>query len=161
MKLRFRSFCALALSCLAATSAGAVTDLTGTYEGRLRCTTTTDGVVEKTKLDVTVAVMEGQNGIVTVEIVDVADRIVGALVEDAVKEDRGILPAVSCGYSDFEQEGAVLRLEARTKNGAASLKGVVLRQSFDAKTSSSCQLDVKRVSTATPDIGICVHQNPV
>jgi hypothetical protein len=150
------------LSLLGGVSAGAVTDLTGTYEGKLRCTTTTDGVVAKTKQDVSVGVMDGgeEQG-VTLEIFGVEDRIVGLLIEDAVKSDRGILPAVSCGYSDFEQEGVVVRLDARTKNGAASLKGTVLRQSLEAKSSSTCQLEVKRVATQTPDIGICVHEVPV
>jgi hypothetical protein len=162
MKLRFRLLCALAGSALAGTSAGAVTPLTGTYEGKLRCTTTTNGVVEKTKQDVSVAVVDGgaEDG-VTLEIAGVDDRIVGLLIEDAVKSDRGILPAVSCDYSDFEQEGLVVRLDARTKNGAASLKGVVLRQSISTKSSSSCQLDVKRVSTETPDIDVCIHVVPI
>ena len=150
------------LSLLSSVSAGAVTDLTGTYEGKLRCTTTTDGVVAKTKQEVSVGVMDGgeEQG-VTLEIFGVEDRIVGLLIEDAVKSDRGILPAVSCDFSDFDQEGVVVRLEARTKASTASLKGVVLRTSLEGKSSASCQLDVKRVSTQTPDIGVCVHQVPI
>jgi hypothetical protein len=149
-------------SLLSSVSAGAVTDLTGTYEGKLRCTTTTDGVVAKTKQEVSVGVMDGgeEQG-VTLEIFGVEDRIIGLLIEDAVKSDRGILPAVSCDFSDFDQEGVVVRLEARTKASTASLNGVVLRTSLEGKSSSSCQLDVKRVSTLTPDIGICVHQVPI
>ena len=159
MKLRSRLLC-VGLSLLGSVSAGAVTDLTGTYEGKLRCTTTTDGVVAKTKQDVSVGVMEGERS-VTLEIFGVEDRIVGLLIEDAVKSDRGVLPAVSCDFSDFDQEGVVVRLEARTKAPAASLKGVVLRTSLEGKSSSTCQLDVKRVSTQTPDIGICVHVVPI
>jgi hypothetical protein len=163
MKRYLGLLCACAGSfLLSGVSASAVTPLTGTYEGKLRCTTTTDGVVEKTKQDVSVAVVDGgaSEG-VTLEIAGVDDRIVGLLIEDAVKSDRGILPAVSCDYSDFEQEGLVVRLEARTKNGAASLKGTVLRQSISAKSSSSCSLDVKRVSTETPGIDACIHIEPI
>ena len=142
-------------------SAGAVTDLTGTYEGKLRCTTTVDGVVAKTKTDVSVGVADfGAEG-VTLEIFGVENRIVGLLIEDAVKSDRGILPAVSCDFSDFEQDGVVVRLEARTKNGAASLKGLVLGISIADTSSSSCQLDVKRVSTELPPIDKCVHVEPI
>ena len=113
MKLHSGLLC-IALSLLGSASAGAVTDLTGTYEGKLRCTTTTDGVVAKTKQEVSVGVMEGER-VTTLEIFGIADRIIGRLIEDAVKSDRGILPAVSCGFSDFVQEGVVVRLEARTK----------------------------------------------
>jgi hypothetical protein len=160
MKLHSGLLC-VGLSLLGSVSAGAVTDLTGTYEGKLRCTTTADGVVAKTKQDVSVGVMDGGAEGVTLEIFGVEDRIVGLLIDDAVKNDRGILPAVSCGFSDFDQEGVVVRLEARTKAPAASLKGTVLRTSLSGKSSSICALDVKRVSTQTPDIGICVHEVPI
>lgn len=148
------------LCLLGSMSAGAVTDLTGTYEGKLRCTTTTDGVVAKTKQDVSVGVMDDARS-VTLEIFGVEDRIVGRLIEDAVNSDRGVLPAVSCGFSDFVQEGVVVRLEVRTKPQAASLKGTVLRTSLEEESSATCSLDVKRVSTQTPDIGICVHEVPI
>lgn len=149
-------------SLLSSVHSAAVTDLTGTYEGKLRCATTTDGVVEKTKQDVSVEVVDsGAPQGVVFEIAGVDDRIVGLLIEDAIKSDRGVLPAVSCDYSDFEQEGLVARLDARTKNGAASLKGVVLRQSVEGKSSSTCQLDVKRVSAEKPEVDVCIHVKPV
>ena len=59
MKRRSWLFCAcIGLSLPASLPARAVGDLTGTYEGKLRCVTTADGVVEKTKEDVSVAVID-------------------------------------------------------------------------------------------------------
>ena len=125
MKLKLGLLCTcVGFSVLSSASAGAVTDLTGTYEGKLRCTTTTDGVVAKTKTDVSIGVVDfGAGEGVTFEIVGVADRIVGLLIEDAVKSDRGILPAVSCEFSDFEQEGVVARLEARDEERRGLAEG--------------------------------------
>jgi autotransporter translocation and assembly factor TamB len=166
MKRRSWLCCAcIGLSLPASLPAGAVGDLTGTYEGKLRCVTTVDGVVEKTKQDVSVAVIDaGDQDGVTLEIFGVADRIAGLLIEDAIRDDRGILPAVSCDYEAFDPNGVVVRLEGRTKLGAASLKGIVLRTSISlpsSASSSSCTLDVKRVSTDPPDIEVCTKIVPI
>jgi hypothetical protein len=163
MKRRSWLICAcIGLFLPASLPARAVGDLTGTYEGKLRCATTVDGVIGKTREDVTVAVIDaGEQHGVTVEIFGVADRVVGLLIEDAIRDDRGILPAVSCDYEAFDQEGVVVRLEGRTKLGAAALKGIVLRTSIKAASSSSCTLDVKRVSTDPPDIEVCTQIVPI
>ena len=163
MTLRSRSIRAwFGLSLLSVAPAHAVGDLTGTYEGKLRCTSIVAGATQKTKQDVSVAAIVGgaQDG-VTLEIFGVADRVVGLLIEDDLKSDRGILPAVSCDYSAFEQEGVVVRLEGRTKNGAASLKGIVLSTSIEGAASSSCTLDVKRISTDPPEIELCSKLVPL
>jgi hypothetical protein len=96
-------------------------------------------------------------------VVDVEDRIVGLLIEDAVKAENGILPAVSCEFEDFEQEGLVARLAVHTKAGTpkASLKGTLLRTSIATATSSICTLDAKRVSTEAPEVVKCVHLEPI
>jgi hypothetical protein len=151
------------LALLLGAPAQAVENLSGSYEGKLRCATTTDGLASKTKQDVSVEVVDAGTDGVTFEVVTVEDRIVGLVIEDAQKAENGILPAASCDYEAFEQEGVVARLAVRTKAGTekASLKGTLLRSNIDTATSSSCTLDVKRVSTVVPKIEPCVHVVPI
>ena len=151
------------LALLLGAPARAVEDLSGTYEGKLRCATTTAGLTTKTKQAVSVEVVDSGTDGVLFEVVTVEDRIVGLVIEDAEKAENGILPAASCDYEAFEQVGVVARLAVRTKAGTeqASLKGTLLRANIDTATSSICTLDVKRVSTVVPDIEPCVHVVPI
>ena len=151
------------LALLLGAPARAVEDLSGTYEGKLRCATTTAGLTTKTKQDVSVEVVDSGTHGVLFEVVTVEDRIVGLVIEDAQKAEDGILPAASCDYEAFEQVGVVARLAVHTKAGTekASLKGALLRSNIDTATSSSCTLDVKRVSTVVPEIEPCVHVEPI
>ena len=162
LHLRLLGFCA-GLALLLGAPARAVGNLTGTYEGTLRCSTTTVGITSKTLQDVSVEVVDSGTDGVLFEVVTVEDRIVGFVIEDAQKAENGILPAASCDYEAFEQVGLVARLAVRTKAGTekASLKGALLRSDIDTATSSSCTLDVKRVSTAVPEIEPCVHVVPI
>jgi hypothetical protein len=146
----------------------AVESLSGTYEGKLRCETTTAGAVSKTKQDVVVEVSDlGEDG-VTLEILEdggqtIEDRIIGLVIQDAVKAESGILPMASCDYESFHQEGLVARLAVRTKLGStkAGLKGTLLRSNIEGVTSSICTLDVKRVATETPAVEPCIHVEPI
>jgi hypothetical protein len=165
MKLRTLSpvaFAGLALS-LAAPSR-AIGDLSGTYEGKLRCETTENGVVSRTKEDVTVLVAVIDDGpAVAVEIVTVQDKILGYLIDDAVKAESAVLQAMSCFYESLDQTGLVARLAARNKvpSQKASLKGTLLRSDIPAGKSATCTLDVKRVSVTPPEIALCVHSMPI
>jgi hypothetical protein len=164
MRLHFRSIGVwVGVVMLFVAPARAVEDLTGTYEGKLRCNTTTDGVPSKTRQDVSVEVVDAGTRGVLFEVVTVEDRIVGLVIEDAQKAENGFLPAASCDYEAFDQVGVVARLAVHTKAGAekASLKGTLLRSNIDTATSSSCTLDVKRVSTVVPEIEPCVHVEPI
>jgi hypothetical protein len=150
------------LAMLLGAPARAVEDLSGSYEGKLRCNTTTDGLTSKTKQDVSVKVVDSGIRGVLFEVVAVEDRIVGLVIEDAEKAENGILPAASCDYEAFDQVGVIARLAVHTKVGTekASLKGTLLQQNIDTATSSSCTLDVKRVSTVVPEIEPCMHVEP-
>jgi hypothetical protein len=164
MKLRIPLICAgVGLAMLPGLAAHAVEDLTGTYEGTLRCVTTTAGVPSKSKQAVTVEVADNGDEGVTFEIPTVEDRIVGLVIQDAVKGEHGVLPAASCDYEAFDQEGLVARLAVRTKVGSekASLKGTLLRTSLEDESSAICTLDAKRVSTTLPEVVKCVHVVPI
>jgi hypothetical protein len=145
-----------------AAPARALENLSGTYAGKLRCTTTAGGITSKTRQEVSVEVLdEGLRG-VTFEVVTLEDRIVGLVIEDALKAESGILPATSCDYEAFDQVGLVARLAVQTKAGTeqARLKGSLLRSNIDTATSSSCTLDVRRVSAEVPELEPCVHTAP-
>jgi hypothetical protein len=151
------------LALLLGAPARAIEKLSGTYEGKLRCETTTGGTTSKTRQDVTLQVVDlGDDGVLF-EMVGIEDRIVGLLIGDAEKAENGVLPAASCDYEAFDQVGSVARLAVRTKAGTdkASLKGTVLRSNIETGTSSSCTLDVSRVSTEVPEIAPCVHVQPI
>jgi hypothetical protein len=157
------------LALLTSGPALAVGNLSGTYEGKRRCETTTAGVVTRTKQDGVVEVADGGNEEgVLFEVLDaqgatIEDRIIGLVIQDAVRAEIGTLPAASCDYESFDKEGLVARLAVRTKLGTdkAGLKGTLLRSSIEDATSSVCTLDVKRVSTELPDVTICVHVEPI
>lgn len=151
------------LALLLGAPARAIENLSGTYEGKLRCETTTAGITSKSKQDVTVEVVDSGSSRVTFEVIGVEDRIIGLVIEDAKKAEHGILPAASCDYESFQQAGLVARLAVRTKAGTekASLKGTLLRSDIDTAISSRCTLDVKRVSALVPDIEPCLHVKPL
>jgi hypothetical protein len=129
----------------------------GTYEGKLKCEATDDGIDSKSKQDVTVEVLDmGVDGL-TFDVVAVQDSIESFVIVDAKKTENGILSGVSCTLSSNTLTGALARLEVHTKTGKveATLKGVLIGMSVKNTASSSCKLDVKRVSTAAPQVTLC------
>jgi hypothetical protein len=146
----------------------AVGDLSGTYEGKLRCETTAEGVVTRTKQDVVVEVDDAKTRGVTFEILAgagqaVEDRIIGLVIQDGLKAENGVLPAASCDYESFDQVGLVARLAVRVRADGtkASLKGALLRSDIEEATSSICTLDVKRVATEVPVVDPCLRVVPI
>jgi hypothetical protein len=146
----------------------AVGSLSGTYEGKLRCETTTAGVVTKTRQDVVVEVDDAETRGVTFEILAgggqaIEDRIIGLVIQDGLKSENGVLPVASCDYESFDQVGLVARLAVRVKADGtkASLKGTLLRSDIEEATSSICTLDVKRVATEAPVVDPCLRVVPI
>lgn len=159
MKLRFSGLAWLAgLALLAGQAAHAVENLTGTYEGKLKCNGTDGGITSKVKQDVTVEVLDSGASGLTFDIVSVQDTIVSFVVADGKKPQKGILAGASCAYSVASLAGAVVRLEVSSKAGSdkADLKGTVLFSNAMDDATSECTLDVKRVSTAEPSVNLCV-----
>lgn len=162
MKLRTLVPSALAALALLAAPGHAVGSLTGTYEGKLRCETTTDGVVTRLKQDVAIEVVDDERE-VSFDVVELAQLVVGFVIVDAVKAEHGVLQAISCGYDAFDPEGVVARLSVRTKLGSdkATLEGTLVRSSFENGSSALCTLDAKRVSTEPPVVEPCVKVVPL
>jgi hypothetical protein len=143
----------LCCSLVSAAPAGAVQNLTGTYEGKIRCESLeTGGAPEKAKQDVTVAILDGVDG-VSVQVVSFSDQaFVGYVIAVGPKPDLGILSAASCGFaSPANLSGGILQGPVKTKAGSdkASIR-TVLTFMNGANVAQSCLVTAKRVSTAEP-----------
>ena len=159
MKLRLSGLAGLVgLTLLAGSPARAVENLTGTYEGKLKCNGTDGGITSKVKQDVTVEVLDSGASGLTFDIVSVQDTIVSFVVADSKKPEKGVLAGASCSYDATNLTGAVVRLDVSSKAGSdkAELKGTVLFSNSADDSTAECTLEAKRVSTAEPSVNLCV-----
>jgi hypothetical protein len=140
----------------AAGPAGADTEnLTGKWEGTMKCTFASAGSgTSKAKVPLVLNVNE-EMGNVAIDGEDLGLFIEGFVVDEPAKDGLGTVSAVGCGFSSGNQNGnGVLRAAVKTKAGElkASLKGtaILINGEGPAAGSSICTFTVKRTNM-TPD----------
>jgi hypothetical protein len=141
------------VSALAAAPSLAVENLSGRWEGTLKCVSADNGGAEKSKNAVVVNVFQDEGGI-AIAMVDHGLFLDGFVLEEPAKPDTGTVSAVGCGFSGANLNGSgVFRATVKTKTGdvKATLKGTTILIEGDPDPSMSlCTFTAKRVS-ATPD----------
>jgi hypothetical protein len=152
--------CALPLALallVSAVPAAAIESLTGTWEGTLKCRVVTGKSVEKTKVDVTLEIVDSGSGGFQAELVSTDLLFVGFVVGESATSSKGVLSSLTCGLSYDDLDGATLQATVKTKAGSekASLKGHVARLGAVQGIASVCTLKAKRTSAAEPDIIPC------
>jgi hypothetical protein len=141
-------------SCFAAVPAGAVTEnLTGKWEGTLKCSTAESGGTTKSKQPIVLNVDEDEGGL-RIDSPGVGLFLDGVVFDEPEKQGQGTLSAVGCGFSGGNLNGSgVLRATVKTKAGdlKASIKGTAIRiESGPDGFLSICTFTAKRTN-ATPD----------
>jgi hypothetical protein len=142
----------------AASPAGAIDTVTGTYEGKMTCRQIASGETTKVKQDVVVDVFEGVSNFVGLDVGDVSNAIGGVLVEDTAKPDRAKLVGVECGVTYLNTVGGVLHADVVIKQGSdkGTMKGTLIVMDEFAPLGSLCTFTVKRTSTAEPMVEPCL-----
>jgi hypothetical protein len=138
----------------AAAPAGADTEnLTGKWEGTLKCTTAESAGSSKSKQPLVLNVDENEKGL-RIDSPGLGLFLDGVLIDEPDKQGVGTLSAVGCGFSGGNQIGSgVLRATVKTKAGdlKASLKGTAIRiEAGPGGFISICTFSAKRTN-ATPD----------
>lgn len=145
---------------LAARPVLAVEDLTGLWEGTMKCTATDDDGTAKSKVPVAVSIAQ-EEGVVRISVPGVPVFIEGFVLADPDKTDSGTVSTASCGFhSGNLNGGGVLRATVKTKVGniKASLKAtLVLVDGIPPDPSMSlCTITAKRTSATPGTIPPCV-----
>ena len=146
---------------LAGLPAAAIDDVTGTYTGKLSCRQMLAGAASKSKQEITVLVIAGKGGGISLEIdagaTTIADAVVAFLVEDAAKADRGTLTGPECSLSAGNREGATVYADVVIKPGSeqGKLKGTLIGMDDVGGLAKVCSFTAKRTSTAAPPIIPC------
>lgn len=153
---------ALALGLVSALSAGpslAVENLSGRWEGTLKCVSADDGGTEKAKTPLVVNVFQDEGGI-AIAMVNHGLFLDGFVLEEPAKPEAGTVSAVGCGFSGANLNGSgVFRATVKTKSGdvKATLKGTTILIEGDLDPSMSlCTFTAKRVSAIADGIPPCV-----
>jgi hypothetical protein len=147
-----RTFEALAfLVCvLAATPAGALGDVTGTWQGTISCTNASTAGIDHTKSDVTIDLYDDFIGPLLGRFQGTPIRY--QLVTFDSSPSKGALTGVSCAIAP-EEGGYTVHLAVTAKEGSekGTMKGTVISTSHpDNPGGSICKFRAKRVSTAVP-----------
>jgi hypothetical protein len=148
-----RTFGALAflVFLLGGAPAGALGDVTGTWEGTLSCTHATSAGTEKTRSDITIALYDDFIGPLVGTFQGTPIRFQLVVFDDS--PSKGALTGVSCAIAP-EEGGYTFHLLVAAKEGSekGTMKGTFVATSHpDNPGGSLCKLRAKRVSTAIPD----------
>jgi hypothetical protein len=137
----------------------AVEDLTGLWEGTMKCTATDDGGTAKSKAPVAVSIAQDK-GVVRLSVPGVPVFIQGFVLADPDKTDIGTVSTASCGFdSGNPNGGGVFRATVKTKVGdlKASLKAtLILVKGSPDPSMSLCTITAKRTSATPGTIPPCV-----
>jgi hypothetical protein len=148
----------LALVLLAAAApAAAVESLTGTWEGTLKCRALNGASVLKSKVPVTLEIVDSGPGGFQAQLVSTDLIFVGFVVPESATSDKGAASGLTCGLSYDDLDGATLQANVKTKAGSekASMKGRVTRMGAVQGLTSDCTLTAKRTSATEPDLIPC------
>jgi hypothetical protein len=149
---------ALALALLVfASPASALENLTGTWEGVLKCRTLDGGETGKTKEAVTLEVVDSGVGGLQMELLGTDLLFIGFTVAESGNAQKGVLSSASCGFAFDNLDGGTLQADVKTKAGSpkASLKARLSLMTAAQGIARSCTLNAKRVNDAQPDIIGC------
>lgn len=141
--------------------AAAIDDVTGTYTGKLSCRQILAGAASKSKQDVSVEIIEGKGGGISLDITAgatvIAQAVVAFLVEDAAKAERGTITGPECGLGVVSREGATVHADLTIKAGSENgkLKGTLIGMDDEAGLARICTFTAKRTSTAEPTVIFC------
>jgi hypothetical protein len=147
------------LALLAApSSAAALENLSGVYQGKLSCRTLDAGVAGKEKVPFTLGIVDDGAGGVDAHSQQLPPTFYGFVVADAGKPQRAVLSFVQCGLEDTQLAGAAIHAEARTKAGSpkATLTGTVIRMQKSSPAAAICHFRVKRVDPNPPPLPLCI-----
>lgn len=139
----------------AAPAAAETENLTGRWEGTLKCISAGSASgTEKHKLPLVINVSE-EMGIVAIDAEDLGRFVEGLVIDEPQKDGLGTLAAVGCGFSADNLNGeGVLRATVKTKAGElkATLKGTAIKIGVGGPVAGAtiCTFTAKRTS-ATPD----------
>jgi hypothetical protein len=154
----------LALAALAASPAAALENLTGTWEGRWRCTGLANGAPLNSAEPVTMEVTHDGDGIVLV-MNGGMELIYGFVVSDTGRPSAGIITGVSCGTINIDIVGStsMAHFAVKTKAGdvKASMKGDLLLMGRGAGGyARRCAFTAKRVDATPPLPMACSDEYP-
>jgi hypothetical protein len=144
-----------ALAAFGAQPAAALESLTGIYQGTLKCRGLLGGTRVKGKVDVEVDVSD-VGGVLLLSVGELGS-FEGFAVTDVKKPDRGTVSAVSCPLSVGTLDGAMLNADVRIPAGkeTGTLEGTLFLSSDEQGDARRCELQVKRISVASPMIITC------
>jgi hypothetical protein len=146
---------ACAAAVLGAGPAAALESLTGVYQGKLKCSGLVGGGQVKDKDDVEVQVLD-LGGLLGLDVSGVG-ALQGFAATQTSKPERGKVSAVSCLLDAQSLDGSTLHADVQVEAGdpKASLKGTLIRTNGVTGEARICQLRVKRISTAIPNVTGC------
>jgi uncharacterized protein (DUF427 family) len=132
---------------LGATRAFALEDLTGTWEGQISCEAIDGDVVAHFSAAATAYVADAGAGLIGVQVQSIG-TFIGRYQVEAAHPDHAVVQGASCDFDEEDVDGAVLRLDAKTKAGStkASLAGTLIIVDGPGETSTQCELKLKRTS---------------
>ena len=148
--MKARGALAFLVFVLAATPAGALGDVTGTWEGTMSCTHATGAGIDRTKNDFTIGLYDDFIGGLLAHFNGTPIRL--QLVAFMDSPSKGALTGVSCAI-DPEEGGYTFHISVTAKEGSekGTMKGYFVSTSHpDNPGGSICKLRAKRVSTAIP-----------
>jgi hypothetical protein len=142
---------------LAAAPARAVENLTGTWEGTMKCAGIDNGAPAKRKQAVTIEILDDGAEGVLLEIVPLAQRFIGFVVAASPKPEVGIVSAASCNFDIPGYRGDMIQGGVKTKPGSdkASVKLILLTMDEEVNAALVCKVSAKRTATAAPAIDVC------
>lgn len=149
---------ALSLGSLASAPALGAGNLTGTWQGTLKCSQFAIGGTVKSKVPATVTILDGKG--VQLDMPETFGLFVGTIVIDETgKPANGAIAGISCGHAN--DEAAILRGLVKAKpedpKGTLDLEILSLDSTLSFHTTKSCTLKAKRVSTEAPGILLCAE----
>jgi hypothetical protein len=149
---------ALAFLFAAAPAAAETENLTGKWEGTVKCTSTSGNGTAKSKAPIVLNVSEDMGG-VTIDTDGLGLYVEGIIFDEPEKAGLGTVSAVSCGFSAGNQNGGVLRATVKTKAGElkATLKGATIRITGGPGAAASiCTFTAKRTNAIPDPLDPCV-----
>jgi hypothetical protein len=159
--MNFRMLGALSVAAgltLAGAPALALDDTSGTWEGKISCKGSNQGVATKTKGDLVLQVDEGKGIIVrmTVNGTPFGIATLATTIDDTTKLDRGRMAGLDCESQVFTFVHQVLAAEVVIKPGTekGTMKGSVNALDGAAGTVDVCTFNAKRTSAVHPDLNL-------
>lgn len=125
-------------------------NLTGTWEGKIKCTFADAEGIDTASEDLVVEITQTGDDL-NISLIGLPAH--GRVLEDASNPDKGMASMVLCGSNDttgFFTSIAQVKVNAE---GGGNLKGSL---TFDfSDTLASCSIKLKRVDTADPGVDPC------